>query len=236
MKYKLELEHTNIHLDENIENVDFLVKTVNRAYRKNVLFFNQELNNKLNLKLIYSREDFPIRYSPYWMIGFEGSEDSSEFYVFSPEVFEKVSLFNGEIYHKKDSFPKIVCHEMTHKFQQLGVKKYGSAPRWLSEGIACYVAEQTDPELIFNMPDVFSIDDLTNNWFGINSRGGYNQASSIIYYVSKNFGEKKVLELYLESNISENDKDLAFKKVLGLKRESLLNDWTDFYKKRKSKK
>lgn len=99
-------------------------------------FFNKnEIKSKIKVNLIYSRKEFNKeigkKTTPEWLVGIA---QKNTIYIFSPEVIEKCSPS-----HTKDSFQKLLIHELSHIFISSYHKKL---PIWLNEGLALNIARQ----------------------------------------------------------------------------------------------
>ena len=113
-----------------------------------------------------------------WMVGW--AEDGNIF-ILKPEKFAKESD------HKKENFRKVLKHECCHiYYHKLTNISY---PKWLNEGLACYLARQ-----IKNKPDKKTalkvIDYYDRSDFRVFPIGYYWTR-----YLIKNYGKEKLLRL-----------------------------------------
>lgn len=176
---------TIISFDPNVDSIDVLTRQVQDAYIPSKQFFGKDVTG-IKVNLLYTRDEMDKAYgqkTPNWLVAFAGKEKTIT--IFSPSVLSQVSP------HPASDFQSLLAHDITHEFtQELYKLKY---PRWLAEGLSCYIAEQyktraADVPLVEDFADIHDID-------GWNKTNPYNQAFSFTAYLIKRFGKETMLSL-----------------------------------------
>ena len=177
----------------DIDSLDDLTRVVKDCYQLSKQFFGEDVEG-IGVKMLYTREemDKALGYKTQsWVVGSAGRRKT--IVIFSPAVFSKVSP------HPTSDFEPVLTHEIAHVFtSELFQFRY---PRWLSEGLSGYVAEQYktrpfNPQLIQDFDKIF-----TNA--GWNKTNPYNQAYSFTVYLIERFGKENMLVLL--QSLSPND-------------------------------
>lgn len=90
--------------------------------------------------------------TPDWLVG---KVKEGKIYIFSKEVYERVSS------HKLDDYEKVLKHEIVHLFIH---KSFGKGPAWFDEGVASILAEQIRnlPSSIPNPTSLISYEQFRN--------------------------------------------------------------------------
>lgn len=182
-----------ISFDANIDSLDELTHKVQDSYSPSKQFFGEDVGG-IKVEILYTREemDKALGYKTQdWVVG--SAERQKTIFIFSPTVFSKVSP------HPTSDFEPVLVHEIAHVFTgELFQLRY---PRWLSEGLSGYVAEQykTRP---FNSQAIQDFAEVYDSK-GWNKTNPYNQAYSFTVYLIERFGRKNMLSLL--RSLSPND-------------------------------
>jgi len=164
-------------------------KIFQQCYRKNAKFFKREVD-KITLTILYDRQEMD-EIADYktqnWVVGYANSSMKNQIYMFSPEVFGKVSN------HHRKEFKPILSHEIAHLFTRSIHKGY--KPHWLYEGIACVVAGQKKLLKNTNMkftPRIVSLLDTSKQWnrnAAKKSLQGYWQGWKAVDFLMRKYGK-----------------------------------------------
>lgn len=180
---------------------DFVLKEIDRSFEKVKKFFNPS-SFPIKVCLVYSREEFDKfigKKTASWMVGHTNCP-KNEIYLLSPLVFEKEST------HRKEDFPKVLTHELTHLFTYQLYPFY--EPRWLLEGLAYFVANQSKSDfrqrvkLLINNDYFLSKIDTTRNWQENLYHGAYQLSFLWTSFLIKKFGKEKILKLLGKTGFS----------------------------------
>lgn len=164
-------------------------------YSKEVSDFFELSESRINVHLIQSRKEYNELWGDKtedWMVGFTRGRT-----VF---IFDK-DKFETESNHPKSDFEKVLKHEIAHiYYRQL---KQNSAPAWLNEGIACYVAKQNKkpPE---NKITIKTLEKYHNN-------GGseiYSIGRYMVDQIVEKGGKEKLFKLIVMDNREDRYKEL----------------------------
>jgi len=132
-------------------------------------------------------------------------------YILHPKVFAKESD------HKAAYFWKVLKHEYVHLYYR---RMVGTGnPRWLNEGLACYLAKQEK-----SVPDKKLLLGL-NKFFDRGDKDIYGVGYFWTKYLIEKYGKAKLLKLIktISSETTKNKFNTSFKKIygFGLTREEL---------------
>ena len=155
--------------------------------------------------LISSRKDFDGikgKKTPDWMVAWA---ESGNIFILNPKVYDKESS------HKSD-FWKVLKHEYCHIFQNRITG--GLRPAWLSEGAACFFANQK--KSIPTRKDALLI------FSGLKGQGKFNVYVVGYFWVGvlvKEFGMKKFILFLKKLSWQTSEKDFAriFKQTFGVR-------------------
>jgi len=174
-----------ISFDANIDSLEELTHQVQDCYLLSKQFFGEDVGN-IKVKILYTRKemDKALGYNTQsWVIGSAGRQKT--IVIFSPAVFSQVSP------HPTSDFERVLAHEIAHVFTgELFRLKY---PRWLSEGLSGYVAEQNKTRP-FNSRVIQDFAEIYDG-AGWNKTNPYNQAYSFTAYLIERFGRENMLAL-----------------------------------------
>ena len=174
-----------ISYNADIDSLEELNKAIQESYLPCREFFGEDVEG-IGVEFLYTRDEMDkIRgeKTQDWVVGC--SRNKRTVTIFSPSVFDKVSP------HPASDFLPVLAHEIAHVFE--GVLFNLKYPRWLSEGLAGYIAQQYK----LRVPDTKKIQDFSqihdgNGWDKTNP---YSQAYSFTAYLIENFGKEKMLNL-----------------------------------------
>jgi len=116
--------------------------------------------------------------------------------------------FSKEISNK--GYSKLVKHELTHCFFQIFSEIIDKPikPKWLSEGVAIYLADQINPD---RMPTKFK--SFLFFYEGNQKKNGYNiysESGFVVKLLIEAYGKKRLLKLI--KSLKENDTQKKFNK------------------------
>jgi hypothetical protein len=141
-------------------------------------------------------EIFPDIQAFHNAIGRPNSPDWSVGSVYNGEIHMTSPLSPGPV-HTYNSLLKVIVHEFTHVVVN-NIKS--GVPRWLNDGLAAFEADQLDINrrnfLIRKIKanQIPKIKDLEIDSVSFGEIGGYQWSYTIIEFVVKNYGWKKVRE------------------------------------------
>lgn len=196
---KLKKEKVILFFKELNKEESFILKKIKQSFVKLKIFFNLPFF-QIKIYLAYSRKEFEkfiSRKSASWQVGHTNCP-KNEIYLLSPSVFEEESI------HKKEDFPKVLTHELTHLFTY---KLYSSyEPRWLIEGLAYYIAGQGKVNLKKKIKlklknNFLSQIDTKKMWKKNLQNGAYQLSFLWTDFLIKKFGREKILELLRQINL-----------------------------------
>ncbi|KNF08160.1 peptidase MA superfamily [Gottschalkia purinilytica] len=190
----LALEQVNEHISLNIE-------------------FNKK--NKTEVYIYPSLKTFHSK--RYGYIGsllapetYNGDNMKDKIMVVSPRGLKKPN--------SHDSVIKTSIHEYVHVAVYHINKR---APRFLEEGLAGYLSENTEP--MYKLEDKASIDSTKmQNLLKPGNRTPYEASYTYIEFLDKEFGMKNVLKLLKQPS--------SYKNIFGLSREEVYKDWGKYLK------
>lgn len=183
---KKEINDLNLELyfDPGIDSEGEIVEKVKSAYKANMLFFGNTLENRIEVHILYEREEMDrvlsMKTEP-WVVG---ATPKGILYVFSPKRLESVSNH----IHPASSFGPLIAHELTHIFVR-NICRF-SQPIWLHEGVPGYVArqyEKRNPKRV----DSFNVLHKRDDW---NKSPNYVQAANFTSYLIDAFGKEKFIQ------------------------------------------
>jgi len=153
--------------------------------------------------------------------------------------------FNGDYY----DFERVLKHEMIHIFQynymypegsffEKMYKAFSRPPLWLMEGMAEYFSKDWQPigrmmlrENILSS-DIPSISLLNDSQFMYHGYYGYKLAQSYVEFLSKEYGEDKVVKYFKNlANNANSDYKKEFKKIFPRDIEIINQLWKEDLKK-----
>lgn len=124
-------------------------------------------------------------------------------YIINPKVFAKESD------HTADQFWQVLVHEYVHLYYD--AVTHSNKPRWLSEGLACYLAGQT--KKIPAEADIISL----NRFFNEGGKRVYGVGYYWVKYLVDKHAKKKLLQLIKTINPDTTTRKFAanFKNIYG---------------------
>jgi len=166
---------------------------INKTKEKYNNFFGIEIN-EINLTVVNSREEIDKLKgfeTKSRFVGWIGKHDN--LFVLSEDKLE------SESNHKKEEYEKILKHEIAHLYIHKLTKC--RVPVWLHEGLAMYLAGQVNP----NITKEESMKAL--EFFNDNSKEVYLYAGAYVYFLIKEHGKDKIIDLLkkIPSEISKED-------------------------------
>lgn len=184
---------TVISFNASIDSLEELTHQVRNCYQPSQQFFGEDIDG-IEVRILYTREEMDEALNhktQSWVVGLACRNKT--IVIFSPKIFSKVSP------HPTSDFLPVLTHEIAHVFTgELFHLKY---PRWLSEGLSGYVAEQykTRASNVPVIQDFAEIHDME----GWNKTYPYNQAYSFTAYIIERFGKESLLSLL--KSLAPND-------------------------------
>lgn len=170
-KYKDEVakayEEVRGYFDFDIEDLKFIIATSRKEY--------DEISGKK---------------SQNWMVGTAISRSS--ILALDPEVWGTEATKD----HNPKDFPKLLKHEITHLFTGKLAGGSSKIPRWLNEGMSCYIAGQSfnfDPQSY--KPGFLKEMATPEDWNERVKRGAYAKAAAFVRFLGNKFGFEKIKEL-----------------------------------------
>ncbi len=185
------IDNIELHFDPNVDSEVEIKKSVQSAYEKNKLFFGCPLANKLEIRILYDREEMDS------VLGFKteswvvGATPNGTICIFSPKIFDKVSS------HPVSNFVPVLTHEMAHIFTDELFRFY--QPKWLHEGLAGHVAEQYKNIYLKKITNFEELHSKKDWW----KDPKYPQASCFTTFLIEKFGKEQFLKFL--KNLSENE-------------------------------
>jgi len=178
----------------------YLRTLVEKIIKELEKFFETKFNSNVHLKVVYTRAEMNgiiKKETPQWMIA---NANKGKIVIFSPSVFEKVSP------HSKKEFPRVLKHEFCHIFAD----EFPPLPRWLEEGLAGYVAGQSNPKFA----KIKSLNKLyyKKDW---DKEPGYQFAYFAVKYLVENYGKRKFFRLMSKAdmNFTLDEFNFVFKQI-----------------------
>lgn len=161
---------------------------------------------------IQSRKDFDRimgRKTKPWMTG---ATVNGNIFILDPKKYSKVSV------HKRGHFWKVLKHEYAHIYPR-ALTSAGNKPRWLHEGLACYLAKQEKKR-----PDDKYLLDL-DRFFDRSGEQIYGVGYFWVKYLIEKYGKAKLLKLLktIDAKTTKTKFGANFKKIygFGLNKKSL---------------
>ncbi|MBU1110824.1 hypothetical protein KKB83_04355 [Patescibacteria group bacterium] len=196
---------------KNEKDLNLTQRAAKKACRRISQFLKLEIP-KSTIKLTYSRKELDKKMghkTEPWIIALADLE-KNEITIFAPSIYSKEGIY------PIDRFPSTVCHEMTHIAIYAFVKGR-SVPVWLNEGLPYVVANQTDPEQTFFIPEqgICKALDSPKNWRQ-NIRGvGQNLVGRFVKFLIDSYSLTKLMKLLkdLEPNYQYVHFAEIFKKI-----------------------
>jgi len=196
----------------------------NRKMEKYLLSCQQELNNFFqitiaipNVFLIKSRKQYDAlqkRKTENWQVGFTQEKN---IFILDPDVF------THESNHKnKKHFWDVLKHEYVHIAFSQATNGSGN-PRWMSEGLACFLAGQSKPDLEKeNALKVFQ-------YFAAGGKHIYALGYFWVKLLIDKFGAEKMLALIRLIGPATTEKQFAlhFHKIYGFRYS--VKDFENFF-------
>lgn len=196
------------------QSVNLIEKLVLSSFRKLNKFYKID-NIGINLRLLYSREEFDKkmgRKTPEWMVGVILK---NTIYLFSPSVIEKFST------HKKSRLNKIIAHELCHIFND---KINKEILNWIDEGTALFLAGQEKAKDFKKTDWQFFIDNFLDRNISLQSfaeHEGYKISYWTIRTIAEKFGINKLLDL-IKINPKEDNVEGKLEEMLGVPVDNLI--------------
>lgn len=192
-------------LDSKISTNSKIKNFSQRTERELGKLFGVKLNS-VWIMLLNSRRDIDAVYgkkTPDWLVGFT---HETTIFILNPSVYTKESSHKNQ-----QDFWKTLKHEYCHLY--LRALAGGNCPRWLNEGLACYLADQkkSKPEL----REALSIlESKKKNKFDV-YKVGYFWVKLLV----EKFGKKKFFDLIgaLKSQTSSSGFERIFFRVYKIK-------------------
>lgn len=187
-------------LNRTPQEVNEIIKIAKKAVARNKEFFECD-SFPITINLASTRRQLERRAKkkgPDWFVGNSNFKNKVVF-ILAPWAFEKESS------HPKSNFPKVLIHEISHLYIN---KVYTfSEPRWLIEGLACYLAEQQQPlpsikKKLLTPSFLFELG-KGKNWSKNVKNGAYALSYYWIEFLVKKYGKKSFLK-FLTSLTEEN--------------------------------
>lgn len=187
-----------------IKQPEKLADMIKKANKKLSDFFNLDLNLP-SVFFVQSRKQFDeLRQTKTedWMVGFA---EGGNIFILDPDEYTKESSHTDI-----KGFYKTLSHECAH----IAIKKFcgHSNPKWLNEGLACYLAKQekTAPSKEALLK-VFDYQQKPNKEI-------YGVGYFWVKFLIENFGKEKLLELIKTITYKTNEKDFIkiFRKIYNL--------------------
>jgi hypothetical protein len=134
-------------------------------------------------------------------IGWPDAEDWVVGTASGGDAVKMVSPNNADASHNYDQMLQVAVHEFTH-IVIANIEKTTAIPRWLSEGIAEYEAEQMDENrksavrskiIAESVPTLNEMKMSTSTEFG--KMGGYELSYTIVEYIVSEYGYEKLILL-----------------------------------------
>lgn len=138
---------------------------------------------------------------------------TGKIYILNPDAFEKESS------HSRDEFSITLKHEIVHLFTAKLSQK-NSAPRWLKEGVAYYIAKQYDKAFNSNyyIEENFCEKLATpRGWKMFLDFNAYGISALFVYYLIETYSFDKIKELFtsLDQNFYYPFFEKKFESVFG---------------------
>lgn len=180
--------------DKSIEKTINIFET---SYKKISKFFGREIN-EIKLILLYSRKEINkiIQMDTQkWVVGYSNPLQDNKIYIFSPLVFQKVSV------HQNSDFAQTLQHEIAHLF----IRQFHQSfePLWLEEGLACVAAGQRKipkegkHQLNLSLETVFSLD-TAKKWQKATNKKSldpYLIGQTLVFFLISKYGRSKLFAL-----------------------------------------
>lgn len=187
---------------------------IDKSYKKSIKELNDffELDWKENLPIIFLVKDritinqLQGKKTEDWVCGWV--KRLNVFVLHYSKIKDYTRLTKKEI---KERYSKLIKHELTHCFFQVfsGIIDKPIRPKWISEGVAFYLAKQNNRK-----PEKFS---EFLDYYDTGGRGIYMESAFVIEILVKKFGKQKLLNLIKNLKIlnSKDEFDKLFKKIYG---------------------
>ncbi len=143
------------------------------------------------MHVVYSRKEFDKALGTKTLPWMVGHASKGIITVFSPSVVEKVSP------HSKETFPDTLKHEIAHIFSRL-LSGHKALPRWISEGIAGYIAGQYNPNWRTKIGELNKLF-YKKDWA---KKPAFQFAFFAVKYLVENFGKRKFFRLMSKANMN----------------------------------
>jgi hypothetical protein len=193
-------------------------KKVDQIIKECEDFFGVTLKEKPKITFLYSREEMDKvaeRKTEPWVRAI--TRPDGIYFIHSSKIEELTT-------HKNDNFWAVVKHEISHWLYSEITGSFSGYPRWLTEGLAEYMAGK---KLAVPM---YSDDNITSKYFSFTDDMVYHWGPVLVEELIKMFGKDKVVGLVkrIYNGMTEEDFSNLFKEQFGI-------SLTDFEKKSKSK-
>lgn len=219
---------------EDPKNLKEYEMLVNKGISATVKFFGSKFKTSFGVYVHPNRSSLdstwqtdwkmPEFKSECWMVA---SGVASRLDMISPKMWDKESCEHK--YSDKVKTQQLITHELIHVFHG----QYNPSPDfsevqgidWLVEGLAVYASGQCDSlrlaEVKQDIKENKIPDKLENFWTG---KHKYGLAGSMMMYIDKKFGRKKVIEL-----LPLVSKEQVMEK-LGISEQQLIEEWLNSLK------
>lgn len=183
---KKEINDLNLelYLDPDIDSESEIVEKVKSAYKANALFFGSILKSRIEVHILYEREEMDrvlsMKTEP-WVVG---ATPKGILYVFSPKRLESVSNH----IHPASNFGPLITHELTHIFVRNTCRFF--QPVWLHEGVPGHVAQQYENRNLKRV-DSFRVLHKRDDW---NKSPNYAQAAKFTSYLIDTFAKERFIQ------------------------------------------
>jgi hypothetical protein len=166
--------------------------------------------------------NMPQFHSECWMVA-SGVHDRLD--VLSPQTWEQEACDHAA--GDTVATQRLITHELVHVFhgQKNGSPDFSNTEGidWFVEGLAAYASGQCDSARMADVRQAINDNNipavLNDFWTGKNR---YGLSGSVVLYIDKKFGRKKILELL---PFAKKDELLA---ALGVSEPDLIRQWREF--------
>jgi hypothetical protein len=211
------------------------VQTIDSALRSGIKyiadFFHQSFPDKFKVYVFPDR----MLLDKQWQKEWGDSTFQSQCWMIASGVAHRLDLLSPNAWLKEacehnaddaEETRKVIWHELVHvyhgQYNPDHTFSYIEKLDWLVEGVATFVSGQLDEKRLQRIRQLVSANktptSLDNFWKG---QEKYGLSGSMVAYIDKNYGRKKLFELLKFTN-----KQDALK-FLGVSEEQLLKAWKD---------
>ncbi|GEM_PF-4696453 len=161
---------------------------------------------KIEIAIFNDLKEFTKKYEfennkslPFFVVGFAGK--NGRIFILDKKLFPKQG-------HREEEFERVVVHELCHVFiRRMLHPKHTFI--WIEEGLCEFLSFGDYPLKIKKIVDFREIE-TSEGW---RKHNAYQQAKGFFKYLSKNYGDKKIVEFIKKIKVTSERK--AFKEVFG---------------------